>query len=394
MNFLLLLFLARFISPDGYGSLNLFNTLISLLSIVISLNTTGIISVEYFNLSRRSLRELLNCVFLVATAVFCTSLLGLLLLHNPIERVVGLKVEYQFIALLICYMQVFSTVTLDIWRLEEKPVMYGIYSMVMVALNFGVTFFMIIALKCGWEGRIYAQLIVGLVFMICTGVILSRKGYLRRILPPAKVCRSALGFGLPLIPHSTSVWLRQGVDRYIINYSYTTAQVGIFSFAYNIANIIHIVGLAFNATNSVYIYKSLAENPEKARGHLYKQTRMLILFFFSITLLVCIGASISVPYLLPQYENSIKYLFPLCMSAACQCIYYLFVNYLFYYKKTRQLMYITFTLSVVHLLLSLIFTRHSIMWTAYITLIINFLIMISVIWYSQKLYPLKRVRNA
>lgn len=389
MNFLLLLFLAHFISPDGYGSLNLFNTLISLLSIVISLNTAGIITVEYFNLNRYALRELVSCVFLVSTAVLCIGLIGILLMYSPIERVVGLNVEYQFIALLICYMQIYSSVILDIWRLEEKPIMYGIYSMAMVALNFGVTFFMIIALKCGWEGRIYAQLIVGLVFMICSLVVLYRKGYLRRILPTIKVFREAIGFGMPLIPHNTSVWLRQGVDRYIINQLYTTAQVGIFSFAYNVANTIHIIGMAFNAMNSVYIYKSLAENPEEARKRLCKQTRIMILFFFSITLLICIGASISIPYLLPQYESSIKYLFPLCMSASCQCIYYLFVNYLFYYKKTRQLMYITFTLSIVHLLFSLTLTRYSIMWTAYITLIINFLIMYSVIWYSQKLYSLK-----
>ena len=77
MNFLLLLFLAHFISPDGYGSLNLFNTLISLLSIVISLNTAGIITVEYFNLNRYALRELVSCVFLVSTAVLCIGLIGI-----------------------------------------------------------------------------------------------------------------------------------------------------------------------------------------------------------------------------------------------------------------------------------------------------------------------------
>lgn len=47
INFLLLIILANFISPLEYGELNLFNTFVTLLSMLISLNTTGIISVEF-----------------------------------------------------------------------------------------------------------------------------------------------------------------------------------------------------------------------------------------------------------------------------------------------------------------------------------------------------------
>ena len=48
IGFLLLLVLASFIPPSEYGELNLFNTFVTLLSIFISLNATGIIAVDFF----------------------------------------------------------------------------------------------------------------------------------------------------------------------------------------------------------------------------------------------------------------------------------------------------------------------------------------------------------
>ena len=96
-----------------------------------------------------------------------------------------------------------------------------------------------------------------LPFVCCSFFVsiyfLIRRGYLQRLIPNKETVKSALAFGIPLIPHSASAWIRQGLDRYVINYFYMATQVGIYSFAYNFANIIQIIGLAFNATNS-YIY--------------------------------------------------------------------------------------------------------------------------------------------
>ena len=71
INFLLLIILANFISPLEYGELNLFNTFVTLLSMLISLNTTGIISVEFFKTSRTQFRKILNGVLLLSTGTLC-----------------------------------------------------------------------------------------------------------------------------------------------------------------------------------------------------------------------------------------------------------------------------------------------------------------------------------
>lgn len=386
INFLLLLILANFISPSEYGELNLFNTFVTLLAIFVSLNATGIIAVDFFSSDKVHLRRMLNTVLCLSSVSFVFFSILLLLFSSFFESVIGLSIEYQWLGLLVCYAQVFSVINLDIWRLEEKPISYGLYSVATIIANFVLTLILVISFKQGWLGRLYAQVCVSVIFFFISIYLLKRRGYLVKIYPTKQSVKAALSFGIPLIPHNASIWVRQGLDRYIINYFYLATQVGLYSFAYNFANIIQIIGLAFNATNSVYIYKNLAKKEESVRAVLRHQTKMMILFFTIVTVLICIGTIIFIPIWVPEYVGAIPYLIPLCISALFQCIYYLFVNYLFYYKKTKELMYITFSLSLLHLILSVVLTRYSVMYTAYVTMFINLGVLLSVFLYSRRIY--------
>lgn len=388
INFLLLLVLANFIYPSEYGELNLFNTFVTLLAIFVSLNATGIIAVDFFSTDKKHLCRMLNTVLCLSSVSFCFFSILLLLFSSFFESAIGLSIEYQWLGLLVCYTQVFSVINLDIWRLEEKPISYGLYSVATIVANFALTLVLVICFKQGWLGRLYAQVSVSTLFFFISICFLRYRGYLIKICPTKQSIKAALGFGVPLIPHNASIWVRQGLDRYIINYFYLATQVGLYSFAYNFANIIQIIGLAFNATNSVYIYKNLAKKDEGVRTVLRHQTKMMIIFFTVITFLVCIGTVVFIPIWVPEYAGAIPYLIPLCISALFQCIYYLFVNYIFYFKKTKELMYITFSLSLLHLILSIILTRYSVMYTAYVTMFINFVILLSVFLYSRRIYKL------
>ena len=113
IGFLLLLVLASFIPPSEYGELNLFNTFVTLLSIFISLNATGIIAVDFFSVEKTQLRRMLSTVLCLSSVSFLVFSLLLLFFSAFFERIIGLSAEYQWLGLLVCYMQVFSTVNLD-----------------------------------------------------------------------------------------------------------------------------------------------------------------------------------------------------------------------------------------------------------------------------------------
>ena len=222
------------------------------------------------------------------------------------------------------------------------------------------------------------------VFSVC---FLTKHKYITLIKPNKESLKEALSFGVPLIPHSAQPWLRQGMDRYFINGFHSTADVGLLSMAMNFANIIIMFGSAFNQTNSVYIFKNLsAEDQDNVKRKLKKQTLLLSVFFAVITIGVIIVASLLMPFVFPKYTESVKYIPFLCIGAFFKCIYLQFCNYLFYYKKTLGLMYITFSCSILHAVLSFCLTRYSIFYTTIISAVVDLMIASAVFLYSRKFY--------
>ena len=385
INFVIMMVMARFIKPDSYGQLSLFTTMVSLLSIFICLNTNGFIGVNFFSSSKEKIQRLLNVVVLTTLLAYMVMLTAMCCFTSALEEVSGLTIVYQFYAISFCALNVMNALLLDVWRLEEKVWRYGTFSVLLVICNLILTFLFVGFLRWDWQGRMYAQVITCAGFAVLAFYILTKKNYLRMVFPKKEDFVGAYRFGIPLIPHTTSFWLRQGLDRYVINAFTTQAMVGLFSFAANFANIIQIIGHAFNASYSVNIYKTLATANIDSVKLLRRNCWYLVGVYFVITLLIFLFASLLIPFAFPQYNDCIIYLFPLCGGAMFQCFYLVYVNILFFYKRTKILMYITFTCSLLHCIMSLLLTKYGVIYTAYISLFSNMLIFMGVYGYSKRI---------
>ena len=371
INFVIMMVMARFIKPDSYGQLSLFTTMVSLLSIFICLNTNGFIGVNFFSSSKEKIQRLLNVVVLTTLLAYMVMLTAMCCFTSALEEVSGLTIVYQFYAISFCALNVMNALLLDVWRLEEKVWRYGTFSVLLVICNLILTVLFVGFLRWDWQGRMYAQVITCAGFAVLAFYILTKKNYLRMVFPKKEDFVGAYRFGIPLIPHTTSFWLRQGLDRYVINAFTTQAMVGLFSFAANFANIIQIIGSAFNASYSVNIYKTLATANIDSVKLLRRNCWYLVGVYFVITLLIFLFASLLIPFAFPQYNDCIIYLFPLCGGAMFQCFYLVYVNILFFYKRTKILMYITFTCSLLHCIMSLLLTKYGVIYTAYILSLIH-----------------------
>lgn len=384
IGFILLLILARYLEPEAYGKLNLFTTFVTLFNIFISLCTVSYVSISFFQKPKEFLRQV---VFIVlATSTIMLIFISIILLFFPqiAEKSVGISIKYLFVGLLICYFQVFNSLNLDIWRLEEKPISYGFYGTSFAICNFVLTFWLTVGLKEGWEGRVYAWFLLAVIYFIISIVFLIKRKYLVFSLPSIALFKETYLYALPIIPHMASFWIKQGLDRYIINYFHDQAGVGYFSFAMNLAAIITVIGTAFNSANSVYIYKKLSFGYEQVKGVLSKQNKIMTLVFFGVAVTVALLALMLIYLFMPKYIGSIRYILPLCMGGFFQCIYLLWVNYLFFYKKTHSLMYITLSTAVLQIALSIWLTPYDIIYTAYISMAITALTMILVFLKSNK----------
>ena len=384
IGFFIMLIMGRYVLPDSYGKLSLFTTIIQLLSIFICLGTNGIIAVDFFKHKKEYIQRLVNVVMLSALGVYAVMLLLVLTLPTQLERIVGIDAQYQLYAISVCLFQIVSAVILDIWRLEEKVTTYGLYSCSSTVSNLVLTFVFVACLHWDWQGRVYANVLTCLVFFIIGLYFLIKKKYLVWVLPSKAQWKESLKFGVPLIPHSMSFWMRQGMDRYVINLFLNHAAVGLFSFASNLGNIVQIIGFSFNASNSVHIYQLLSTDAPDKVAKLNKECRYLVMLYTLIAFAIFAGGAILTPIIFPKYAGSVKYLLPLCIGGMLQCYYLVYVNILFFYKTTKLLMYITFSSSLIHVGLSFWLTRYGVMYTSCVMVISNLLIFIGVYIYSRQ----------
>lgn len=390
LNFLLLLMLANYLTAEDYGQLNMYNILLTFLGFVIPLNCNSYISVVYYRNTKEKVVKYISIIFKISIVLLTILLLATILIPN-IDRCMGISKKMIVLTALIAFTQVFTNILLDLWRLEEKILSYGVFTFILVIVNIVLSLLLIIKLDLGWEGRVYAQLITVSCMLCVALIILKRKSYLSIIKNSKTEVRDILNYGIPLIPHSISSWIRMGIDRYMINMFYPMAVVGIYSFAFNIANIIQVIGFAFNATYSVFLYKVLSNNKNDDLCSLRKITNIMILVFSILTVFVVLIGNVVIQNYFLDYANATSYLGPLCISTLFQCLYYLYVNYLFYFSKTRQLMLITLSTTTLHFILVLVFVRYSEIYAVYINMLTSILIFVLVYMYSGKIIKNKKL---
>ena len=368
VSFLILILMANYISPDEYGYLNLFTTVISFVTIFIALATNGYFSISFFKKTEVEFKKDFTSIYLMGIATFFFFSLIVWVGGSWMSSLLQLSSKLLLIAVAISFFTFSFLLQQDYLRVRERVKEYGVYNILNALFNLSLTWFFIINLQQGWMGRVNAQMLCAVVFGIISIAFFFRHK-LFKLQFDGNRYKTILLWGLPMIPHQATGWLRQGLDRYIINYYYAVYEVGIFSFALNISNVIEMIGSAFNATNSVTLFQILSDrnmcNQEKLK-YLNKQTKNISLIYLMASIGIVIFVTPFVYYVLPQYRESIPYIWIISVCGFLKCIYFLYCNYLFFYDKTKHLMYITFGTSLLHLFLSIMLTRYSLYCTAII----------------------------
>ena len=389
-SFLLLIILAKFILPDDYGRLSLFNTVVMFVNYFMAFSTSGYMGIPYFKDDRQEFKKTFTSIFNLA--LFSLSIyLIIAFVLNLIENIdIGFPTFLLFFAAVISFCTCISHMYLDYYRIKEDLKSYGIVSCGNSILNFVLSIFFVISLSQGWVGRVEAQLIctflfafVGIIYFFRSKMFVNEWSWERY--------KKLLFWGIPLIPHLASVWICQGCDRYIINYFYSAYEVGLFSFALNLTSVIIMIGVAFNQTNSVALYKTLSDKCiTNKRSYLSRQTRLIFFIYIVATFVVTILVCGIVPYVLPKYVGALPYFVILSVYGFLQSVYFLYCNYLFYYEETKALMYITFGSSILHLLLSLLLTRFS-LYNVCSIYILTQLVIVALVYKKSKLLINKNI---
>lgn len=149
-----------------------------------------------------------------------------------------------------------------------------------------------------------------------------------------KLLRAALAFGLPMIIHLTSHWALNAADRLVIEKMMGRDAVGLYSAAYKAIGAIITINLSINGA---YV-------PQFMRAHTKPDQRDFVAQAVTWFLLSSAGATLALMAAAPsvlrgvysaQFTEAADLIPTLCLGGVFQCIYLVFVNGLFFAKKTR-----------------------------------------------------------
>ena len=382
--FLMLPILTFYISPKEYGDLALIETTIMFLLPFIMLNINGAINVEYF---RRDDRQEYKqyVVNAIALSLFSFLFISLLLYFFKIQFSSWIDLDSQWVELLalFAFLRVLSTIILVIFQASERPKLYAYFSIAQTIVDFSISYYLVVALKYSIVGRIVGVYSSFFIFMVLALYLLYKMNYFKGKFT-FKYTKEILTFGLPLIPHAIGGIILAMSDRYFISYFIGNSEVGLYTVAYQVSAVLLLVTMSVNQAWSPMFFRLMKEGNHQS---INKTIAILFILFLLMSVAVYGVSPFVYDYFIDnKFYGSKIYLFYLLLGFTFQSLYFLFTNYLFYYKKTLVLSMVTFLGAILNLILNYFFIKkYGTIGVAYATVITWFFYFVVVFFQALRL---------
>lgn len=391
--FLVLPLLSYYLTPADYGIVANFNILLAVITILVALSVEGVIGVNFYKISKQELgRYIYNAIVLIlidAIIIFITCYL----FKDQIYSYFKIPFKYVVWTIVMAFATTMTNINLALWRLEEKPLKFGIYQISQTVINISISLILVITYKLGWIGRIDGIIIATLLFGCFSLGLLWKRGYFK-IQNDKAIIIAILSFGLPLIPHSLSMWLRSGIDRVYITNFYGEAANGLYATGFQFGVLVSFLILAFNNAFVPYLYKSLSETDVTRLEENKKQLKKITYFGMIGLIIVSILFYVISIFILNQffnhsYSGALKYILWAIVAQLFQGFYLFFVNYIFFVKKTKYLAFITFSCAMIQVVLSYFLIKNlGPIGGAYSTVVVSFINFVAVAYFGSKVYKM------
>ena len=356
--FFLLPILTRVLSPTDYGTVAMFSVVLSVFGVFTGLCMHSAIAVRYFDLPQEELAEYITTcigILVVSTAL----LLGLvLLLHDPISLISGIRIEWLLVAVLVSSFQFIINLRLSLWQVAGKAWRYGAFQTCRTTADAFLSLFLVLVFLLAWQGRVLGQS-AAVVGFGCVALVWLRKDLLLRKPSTWRThAIDALKFGLPLIPHSIGGLLIIATDRVIINSTLGGQSVGIYMVALQISMAIGLSTEAFNKAYAPWLFSRLSTGDVSVHKTLVLGTYAYIGIIFLLAILYSGLAYLGLPYLVgPEFQSCAQLIPYLAIGFAFGGCYYMVTGSIFFSRRTKMLAGITLICGLVNVPLTWVLTE-------------------------------------
>ncbi|MEQ1657139.1 MAG: oligosaccharide flippase family protein [Hylemonella sp.] len=342
--FALLPVLTRYLNPEEYGVIAMFQALVIGLGAFVGLGVAGAAGRKYYDdhPGKDELRDFIGACMQVTLMSGLLTLVGVVLLRSQVMDWLGLDIDWLVLAVFVAAATVVVQIRLGQWQVRKEAFHYATLQVSQSAFAVALSILLVIVFSMGERGRIWALIVAACLAALVSWRLLLRDGLLRLGGWSSSHMRDALSFGLPLIPHVLGGFMLASADRLVINASLGLSETGLYTVA---VQLVSVMGLVFSAINNAYVpwlFERLKNGVETEKHRIVRYTYVWFgLIILSVGLAFAAGPWLVVLIAGEQYEAAGDVIGWLALSQAFGGMYLMVTNYIFYSKRTAYLAFST-----------------------------------------------------
>tara|TARA_Y100000996_G_scaffold415597_1_gene411607 strand:- start:2416 stop:3675 length:1260 start_codon:yes stop_codon:yes gene_type:complete len=376
--FLLMPFMTRTLSQGDYGIAIFFSAVLTLVLPLIGFGSYNALSVRYFQMDKKKFSSYLwSCIFLS----FFSSILLLsffLIFSKKILSFSAINWEWFFIAI----------ITSSFWGISQACSSYLIAkadAIFYLAINFIIGFFTIFLTiilinfyDLTWNGFAISLFFAHFFAAIFSIYKLIADQNFSRI--RFEYFKDSLKFGVPVMFHTFAMSLISFSDRFIISNHLGLEALGKYSVAFQLGIVLSFIAQAFNKAFVPWLYENLKKDSFESKLKIVRGTYVIFFMIFIFSLLfICILDNLILLFAGKEYIDIYDIGIIVAVGGAFNAAYLMIVNYVFYAGKTLRLGVLSFSISIIFIILSLFLTpRFGLYGASFSYAFSNFILFISV----------------
>lgn len=352
--FVLLPILTRYLTPDSYGRLAMFNLLVMFLMPLMRLEMQDVLKREYVD-HKSDFADYLS------TATIFPALMLLLLLviwgisQFFVDSLFGLSSFWLCLILLVTFGKVQWGNFIGLMQIQDRPFLCGMWGLGMTVFTFAVTIYLVVVKGFDWQGRLWPEFIIHFIILMPLTLYMYKRMFSMRWRFDTAKLKEMLVFSLPLVPVAMASYIIMTADRIFLTSMEGLETVGLYSVAVQISAIIGLLVSSFRPSWEVWVYRNLGD--VSAEG--MRKTVIAIYGYGFFLLCTAFGVVFILPHILPfligqDFLQSGAFMPWLVLAGVMLGLYTWMTPFILYIKKTKILNYITLFIAILNCVLNYI----------------------------------------
>jgi O-antigen/teichoic acid export membrane protein len=387
--FLLLPILTKHLSPEEYGTLAIFQIMITFYSAFVGMNIHTNVSKNFFTYTHKQVAKLIGNILVVLSFSTLSLLMITFIVTFFFDEIFSIHTNWIRIMPILSFMFMVNTINLTILRNKGKAYTFGIFEIANTTVNMSITILLLLVYHLGWYSQAIGITITYFLFFIIAIIYMWKKDYLTFDIDRNEI-KSILSISIPLIPHVLAGIIIIMSDRLFIEKMVSLEMVGIYSVGYMFGMVIMLFTDAFIKSWSPWFYKSLTNPTNTKKEKIVKYTYIYIIGIFILAISISILAKFILPYFVDEkFYGAKEFILWISLGYAVRGVYQIYFPYLVHISKTSFLAISTFVAAIINLLLNyFLINIYGAVGAAYATIIAFFIAGLLVFWYQNKHYDM------